>query len=167
MNKIPIIIRLYPIISLIETSALQEFCQGYCSNKAQQSPCQGHVQVEIFSCLQAEQSTETDYDYAQYVDCYGSVGCAWASSYPVQAQEAADTQGDIKYSYHGHLFLFEYLQQEPLEAPGNMLACGLDVHGFQVNMVTSIDGHSSSSSYSVATSNGRKLPSCLEKMCEI
>ena len=45
-NKIPIVINMYPIISLIETSALQKLGQRDRSYKAQQRPGQSNIKID-------------------------------------------------------------------------------------------------------------------------
>jgi hypothetical protein len=90
-------------MSLIETPSLQELGQRYGSYEAQKRPGQSYVQIEILSGSQAMQSAKADYDYAQYVDSHRSIGGARATAYPVQTQEAAQKEANIKHHYHSYL----------------------------------------------------------------
>jgi hypothetical protein len=80
---------MYPKISVIETSALQEFSQGYGANETQKRPGKSDIEIEIFIGNQPQQTTETDYHYAQYINRHSPIGSARAATYPIKAQETA------------------------------------------------------------------------------
>jgi hypothetical protein len=84
-NKIPTIISMYPMILVIETSALQKLCQCYGANKAQQRPGESDIEIKILSGGQPKDGAESHYDYTQDIDSHGSVRGAGATTYPVQA----------------------------------------------------------------------------------
>jgi ribosomal protein S3 len=96
---------MYPIISIIETSALQKLRQRYGTDEAQQRPGHSDVQVKVFSGNQAQDGTETHYDDTQNINSYGSVGRTGAAAYAVKAQKATYKQAYVKQSYHSHLNL--------------------------------------------------------------
>ena len=77
------------MISVIETSALQEFCQRDGPYEAQQRPGQSDIQIEIPSRDQSEDGTEAYDNRAQYVNRNGPVRGAGAAAYAIQAQETA------------------------------------------------------------------------------
>jgi len=87
---------MYPITSVIETSALQKLCQRNGPNETQQRPRQSNIEVKILPGSQSKNGTKTHHNYAQYINSHGSVGCAGAATYPVKAQETAQKQADVK-----------------------------------------------------------------------
>jgi len=87
---------MYPIISVIETSALQKLRQCYGSNKTQKCPGKSDVEIKILFGNQPDDGTETNYDDTQYINSYRPVGGTRAATYSIQAQEAAYEQADVK-----------------------------------------------------------------------
>jgi len=79
---------MYPMISLIETSALQKLCQRYCPYKAQQCPGKSDVKIKVLAGSQPDDGTETYYNDTQNINSHGSIGGTGATAYSVQAQEA-------------------------------------------------------------------------------
>jgi hypothetical protein len=76
-------------MSFIESSAFQEFGQGYSADKTEKRPGQRNIKVKVLARNQPKQATESDYNYAENVNCNRPVGCTGASTYAIQAQKAA------------------------------------------------------------------------------
>jgi hypothetical protein len=81
------------------------------------------------------ESTESDDNYAQYIDSHRSIGGGGSPAYPIQTQEAAQKKADVKHHYHSYLSLFKNPLQEPLEPLSNEFGRLLNIVGLYVNPV--------------------------------